>query len=61
MYCEYTNKIMEWVSKRNRLLGNKQNQPSEFRAKICVWINDDKYGMYNANSQSVKHCNAVML
>lgn len=52
---------MEWVSKRNRLLGNKQNQPSEFRAKICVRINDDKYGMYNANSQSVKHCNAVML
>ena len=52
---------MEWVSKRNRLLGNKQIQPSEFRAQNCVRINDDKYGMYNSNSQSGKHCNAVML
>ena len=34
------------------LLGHPPNQPSKFRTKHLVEINDDSYGKNNANSQS---------
>ena len=34
------------------LLGNTLNQPTKFRAKKLVEINDDARGAYNSNSQS---------
>ena len=33
------------------LLDNKPNQPSKFRVKNCVEINDDLRGIYDTNSQ----------
>ena len=33
------------------LLGNTSNQPSKFRTKNWVEINDDSRGMYDTNSQ----------
>ena len=33
------------------LLGNISNQPSKFRTKSWVEINDDSRGMYDTNSQ----------
>ena len=41
---------MEYKKKKN-LLDNTQNQPSKFRTKNWVEINDDARGMYNTNSQ----------
>ena len=32
-------------------LDNAPNQPSRFRTKNCVQINDDSRGTYNTNSQ----------
>ena len=32
------------------LLDNTTNQPTKFRAKNCVEINDDALGTYNTNS-----------
>ena len=34
------------------LLGNMPNQPSKFRTKASMEINDDSRGTYKANSQS---------
>ena len=36
------------------LLDNTQNQPSKFRTKIWIEINDDARGRYNTNSQQLK-------
>ena len=33
------------------LWGNTPNQPSKFRTKNCVEINDNSHGTYNTNSQ----------
>ena len=33
------------------LLDNAPNQPTKFRTKYCVEINDDARGTYNTNSQ----------
>ena len=33
------------------LLGNTPNQPTKFRTKTWVEINDESHGMYNTNSQ----------
>ena len=33
------------------LLGNTPNQPTKFRTKNCVKINDDLPGTYSTNSQ----------
>ena len=33
------------------LLDNKPNQPSKFRKKNCVEINNDSHGVYNIGSQ----------
>ena len=33
------------------LLNGASNQPSKFKTKIWVEINDESRGMYNANSQ----------
>ena len=33
------------------LLGNTPNQPSKFRTKNCIEINDDSHGTHNINSQ----------
>ena len=41
---------MEFQKKKN-LLDNTPNQPSKFRTKNWVEINDDSRGMYNTNSQ----------
>ena len=41
---------MEYQKKKN-LLDNKPNQPSKFRTKNCVEINDDSHGVYNIGSQ----------
>ena len=41
---------MEYQNIRN-LLGNTPNQPTKFRTKNCVEINDDARGTYNSNSQ----------
>ena len=46
----YTNIIMEY-QKTISLLGNISNQPSKFRTKSWVEINDDSRGMYDTNSQ----------
>ena len=37
--------------KITNLLDNTPNQPSKFKAKISVEINDDARGTYNANGQ----------
>ena len=37
--------------KRINLLDNTLNQPTEFRIKTWVEINDDSRGTYNTNSQ----------
>ena len=34
------------------LLGNTPNQPTKFRTKNWVEINDDSSGTYNTNSQT---------
>ena len=34
------------------MLHNTQNQPTKFRTKIWVEINDDAHGTYNTNSQT---------
>ena len=36
---------------QNIIINNKQNQPSKFRTKIWVEINNDSRGTYNTNSQ----------
>ena len=41
------------------LWGNTPNQPSKFRTKNCVEINDNSHGTYNTNSQ-IK-CKTMML
>ena len=41
------------------LWGNTPNQPSKFRIKNCVEINDNSHGTYNTNSQ-IK-CKTMML
>ena len=33
------------------LLENTPNQPSKFRTKSCVEVNDESSGTYNVNSQ----------
>ena len=37
--------------KKKKLLEHKPNQPSKFRTKIWVEVNDESRGTYNANSQ----------
>ena len=39
------------MSKKYILLDNTPNQPSKFRTKNCVKINDDSRETYNTNSQ----------
>ena len=36
------------------LLGNTPNQPTKFRRKNWVEINDEKHGTYNTNSQMLR-------
>ena len=36
---------------KTNLWGNTPNQPSKFRTKNCVAINDNSHGTYNTNSQ----------
>ena len=38
--------------KITNLLDNKSNQPSKFRTKNWIEINDESRGMYNANSDT---------
>ena len=38
--------------KATKLLDNTSNQPSKFRTKNWIEINDDSRGMYNTNSQT---------
>ena len=38
--------------KITNFLDNASNQPSEFRTKSWVEINDDRRGVYNVNSQT---------
>ena len=33
------------------LLDNTPNQPTKFRTKYCIEINDDSHGTFNTNSQ----------
>ena len=33
------------------MLDNTSNQPSKFRTKTWVWVNDESRGAYNTNSQ----------
>ena len=42
--------IMEY-QKITNLLDNESNQPSKFKTKNWVEINDESRGVYNANSQ----------
>ena len=42
---------MEYQKKKKNLLDNTSNQPTTFRTKSWVEINDDARGMYNTNSQ----------
>ena len=42
--------IMEY-QKTTNLLGNAPNQPSKFRTKSCVEINDESRGTYPVTSQ----------
>ena len=42
---------MEYQKIANLLDDNKSNQPSKFRAKNWVEINDESRGIYNVNSQ----------
>ena len=42
---------MEYQKIANLLDDNKSNQPSKFRTKIWVEINDESRGIYNVNSQ----------
>ena len=44
---------------KTNLWGNTPNQPSKFRTKNCVEINDNSHGTYNTNSQ-IK-CKTMML
>ena len=37
--------------KKKKLLDNAPNQPTKFRTKNWVEINDDSHGTYNTNSQ----------
>ena len=37
------------MSKNNYVLGYTPNQPTKFRIKNCVEINDDSSGTYNTN------------
>ena len=48
MNCNST--IMEYQKKIN-LLKNTPNQPSRFRTKNWVGVNDESRGTYNVNSQ----------
>ena len=41
------------ISKRINLLDNTPNQPTEFRIKNWVELNDDSRGTYNTNSQII--------
>ena len=41
---------MKYQNKIN-LLDNKTNQPSKFRTKNWVKVNDDLLGLHNTNSQ----------
>ena len=42
---------MEYQKTANLLVDNKSNQPSKFRTKNWVEINDESRGTYNVNSQ----------
>ena len=44
------NSIIIWISKSKKF-DNTPNQPTKFRTKTWVKINDESHGMYNANSQ----------
>ena len=46
----YNSKIMEYQKMLN-LLDNTPNQPTKFRTKNWVEINDESCGTYNTNSQ----------
>ena len=47
----YNSMMMEYQKMIN-LLDNTPNQPTKFRTKNCVEINDDSRGTYNTKSQS---------
>ena len=51
LLMNYHNIIMEY-QKLSNLLDNASNQPSKFKAKNWVEINDESRGTYNANSQT---------
>ena len=46
---QYKDIVMEYQKIRN-LLDNTSNQPSKFRTKNWVEINDESRGTYNGNS-----------
>ena len=48
---QYDSIIIEFQKIIN-LLDNTPNQPSKFRTKNWVKINDDSHGTYNTNSQT---------
>ena len=50
-YYYYNNNIILEYQKIINLLHNTPNQPSKFRTKILVEIDDDSPGMYNTNSE----------
>ena len=47
---QYKDIVMEYQKIRN-LLDNTSNQPSKFRTKNWIEINDESRGRYNDNSQ----------
>ena len=49
-YVIYNNIIMEY-QKITKLLNDELNQPSKFRTRIWVEINDDIRGAYSPNKQ----------
>ena len=50
MSQDWYNKIIKEHQKILSLLDNTPNQPSKFRTKSWIEINDDAFGTYNANS-----------
>ena len=46
---QYKDIVMEYQKIRN-LLDNTSNQPSKFRTKNWIEINDESRGRYNGNS-----------
>ena len=51
MIWDYYNNIVMEYWKIINLLDNTQNQPSKFRTKNWVEINDDTIGRYNINGE----------